>query len=258
MHPAEDQPRRRKAPTLFNPVESYRCPRNPDHDHSVPLSVPSCLHAALRVDNSFAPCAACTHDPTFVSHWLRHLGLAQYVTPFANRQVTPAELVTLNSPDLRALGVRSLAHRRTLLAEIARLRKEPVPTHLHVVHAEHGRILTHLSNERLALLWARFCLIMQIAAVATIRINADARSPWDLISVTSVLLSSLSIVVVLYAAYRYLAMVDMCNYPPKYRRENHFVTAVPVFLIPVVLVVTLYAVMLQSKTEAAMLALLFI
>ena len=55
-----------------------------------------------------------------VAQWLRELGLAQYVEPFAANDIDADVLPELSDPDLQALGV-SLGHRKKLLKAIAAL-----------------------------------------------------------------------------------------------------------------------------------------
>ena len=55
-----------------------------------------------------------------VGAWLDGLGLGQYARAFAENDIDGAALRVLTADDLRELGVRSLGHRRKLLAAIAK------------------------------------------------------------------------------------------------------------------------------------------
>src|SRR5262245_23086188 len=56
-----------------------------------------------------------------VAAWLGRLGLGQYARAFAENDIDNEALCSLTADDLRELGIRSLGHRRKLLAEIAKL-----------------------------------------------------------------------------------------------------------------------------------------
>src|ERR1700740_1658678 len=53
--------------------------------------------------------------------WLGGLGLAQYAQAFADNDIDAAMLSGLTDADLKELGVRSLGHRKRLLAAIAQM-----------------------------------------------------------------------------------------------------------------------------------------
>src|SRR6516165_7987612 len=56
-----------------------------------------------------------------IAAWLQGLGLGQYEQAFQENDVDAAVLSELTAEDLNALGVRSVGHRRKLLAAIAAL-----------------------------------------------------------------------------------------------------------------------------------------
>src|SRR5687768_4689368 len=62
-----------------------------------------------------------------IAAWLRALGLQQYEQAFRDNAVDAAVLPELTGDDLKDLGVRSVGHRRKLLAAIAALRSDTVP-----------------------------------------------------------------------------------------------------------------------------------
>ena len=59
-----------------------------------------------------------------IAAWLSSLGLRQYARSFGENDVDPDVLLELTVDDLLELGVRSVGHRRKLLAGIAALRRE--------------------------------------------------------------------------------------------------------------------------------------
>jgi class 3 adenylate cyclase len=61
-----------------------------------------------------------------IAAWLQGLGLGQYEQVFQENDVDPAVLSELTAEDLNALGVRSVGHRRKLLAAIAALQAERI------------------------------------------------------------------------------------------------------------------------------------
>jgi class 3 adenylate cyclase len=63
-----------------------------------------------------------------VAAWLKGLGLERYAPAFAAHDVDAALLPRLTGPDLEAIGVTSVGHRRKLLEAIAMLaRPAPAP-----------------------------------------------------------------------------------------------------------------------------------
>ena len=94
------------------------------------------------------------------------LGLPQYTKSFASHGVTCKDLLGLSATDLRdTLGVKKLRHRRIILDGILYL-DEALQAETRTVLPEDGRILTHLSNERLMLGWMRFVVIVETVALA--------------------------------------------------------------------------------------------
>jgi class 3 adenylate cyclase/tetratricopeptide (TPR) repeat protein len=61
-----------------------------------------------------------------IAAWLQGLGLSQYEQAFRENNVDTAVLPELTAEDLSALGIRSVGHRRKLLAAIAALRAAPI------------------------------------------------------------------------------------------------------------------------------------
>ncbi|MEO0535603.1 MAG: adenylate/guanylate cyclase domain-containing protein [Cyanobacteria bacterium P01_A01_bin.123] len=62
----------------------------------------------------------------FIATWLHQLGLEQYVEAFDSNDIDQDVLLTLTDGDLRELGVKSLGHRKKLLAAIRSLAAVPV------------------------------------------------------------------------------------------------------------------------------------
>ncbi len=72
--------------------------------------------------------------------WLRGLGLEQYAQAFADNDIDAAMLPALTDADLKELGVRSLGHRKRLLAAVTQIaaagtHEPPDPRTLHGPHA---------------------------------------------------------------------------------------------------------------------------
>ncbi|MEH2515323.1 class 3 adenylate cyclase/pimeloyl-ACP methyl ester carboxylesterase [Bradyrhizobium sp. AZCC 1610] len=63
-----------------------------------------------------------------IEAWLRGLGLEQYVTAFRENNVEADVLLRLTAEDLKDIGVRSVGHRRKLLAATAELRSRSFRT----------------------------------------------------------------------------------------------------------------------------------
>jgi class 3 adenylate cyclase len=61
-----------------------------------------------------------------IAAWLQGLGLGQYERAFRENDIDNAVLPELTADDLSALGVRSVGHRRKLLAAIAALQARPI------------------------------------------------------------------------------------------------------------------------------------
>ena len=62
-----------------------------------------------------------------VAGWLRSLGLERYEATFRENDVPPEVLGLLTADDLKELGVGAVAHRRLLLAAIAKLQDDIAP-----------------------------------------------------------------------------------------------------------------------------------
>src|SRR5215831_2736445 len=62
-----------------------------------------------------------------VAAWLSRLGLEQYERAFRENDVDAEVLPELTAEDLIGIGVRSIGHRRKLVAAIAALREKPLP-----------------------------------------------------------------------------------------------------------------------------------
>jgi class 3 adenylate cyclase len=62
-----------------------------------------------------------------IEGWLRGLGLERYAPAFRDNDIDAEVLPDLTAEDLIAIGVRSVGHRRKLVAAIAGLRDAPVP-----------------------------------------------------------------------------------------------------------------------------------
>jgi class 3 adenylate cyclase/predicted ATPase len=60
-----------------------------------------------------------------IEAWLRRLGLEQYAPAFRDNDIDAEVLPDMTADDLIAVGVRSVGHRRKLLAAIAALREKP-------------------------------------------------------------------------------------------------------------------------------------
>ncbi|MER8636590.1 adenylate/guanylate cyclase domain-containing protein [Mesorhizobium sp. M1006] len=60
-----------------------------------------------------------------IASWLQGLGLEQYAGAFIDNDIEPAILPKLSDDDLRELGVKSVGHRRRILAAIAELSHPP-------------------------------------------------------------------------------------------------------------------------------------
>lgn len=192
-----------------------------------------------------------------VARWLSTIGMPEYAPVFRAQGVTGHTLLSLNSAELRkTLGVAKLKDRRALLEQVKYLSEAYSADSLQVL-PEDGRILTHLANERIFLGWVRFAVIMQTAAIATVRLLNLSNEGNNLeVRATSGLLSALAIVAVLYATARYYWMHRLVEQP-----GVHYIPGTPELFSPVMFVsigavIALYALMARSTKEAAILALL--
>lgn len=210
------------------------------------------------------PCVHSVHDPELVSDWLRLLGMEAYIPQFLTHQVTAKTLLSLNSADLRHIGVNRLADRRVILDEIRRQCLEPVPHHLSQTTPEDGRILTHMSNERLLLIWCRIVLIVLTIAVAAINLrgndNSENQKQSDqvdkFVTIVGEFLSALGICMVMYAFYRYCFMFGQANHPDKYPNANILLLVVPIMLVFIVTVIVLYGIMAHEYASQVSILLL--
>ncbi len=66
-------------------------------------------------------------SPPSVTVWLEVLGLGQYAAAFKENHVTLAMLLEMTADELKECGVTSFGHRKTLLAEFAKLAAKPPP-----------------------------------------------------------------------------------------------------------------------------------
>lgn len=156
-------------------------------------------------------------DLLLVASWLARLGLSEYAPSFIAAGVTPATLLSVTSSELQhQLGVTRLAHRRLILVEVARQREEKAPLHLAFSTPEHGRILTHLSNDRLLLLWVRVAVVMLTLAVASVGLTPPAEQPYAVTKLPALMFVVLAVVAVVYALTRFVHHVMIGNYPTLY------------------------------------------
>ena len=63
-----------------------------------------------------------------VSEWLEKLGLGQYVSSFTENDIDAQLLTQLTDPDLKEIGIKSLGHRKKILAAIEALDKQEPDT----------------------------------------------------------------------------------------------------------------------------------
>lgn len=197
------------------------------------------------------------HSTEEVARWLSTIGMADYAPVFRAQGVTGRTLLSLNTAELRkTLGVAKLRDRRTILEQIKYLR-EAYSEDSRKVLPEDGRILTHLSNERIFLGWMRFAIIMQTAAIATMRlVNLVNNENNTEVRAMSGLLCALAIVAVLYGTARYYWMHRLVEQPGTDYLPGTPELFSPVMFICIGAVIALYALMARSTEEAAILALL--
>lgn len=196
-------------------------------------------------------------DTEEVAEWLGMIGLEEYIPVFRAHSVTGNTLVSLNSVELRkTLGITNLSDRRHILDSITYLAqtlcvetKRDIP--------EDGRILTHLSNERIFLVWVRFTIILHTVAVVTLRLrNLENSANSSSITSISFLLAALAVFALLYGTYRYHKMHGMIDNPGKDHAPSRAGLLAPVLIVVCSVVVGIYALMSNSTEEAAMLALM--
>lgn len=158
-------------------------------------------------------------DLLLVASWLARLGLSEHAPSFIAAGVTPATLLSVTSSELRyQLGVSRLAHRRLILVEVARQREQTAPLYLAFSTPEHGRILTHLSNDRLLLLWVRVAVVILTLAVASVGLTPPtaAQQPYADTKLPAVVFVVLAVVAVVYALTRFVHHIMIGNYPTLY------------------------------------------
>jgi class 3 adenylate cyclase len=102
-------------------------------------------------------------DAVDIAAWLSGLGLERYVEAFEANHIDAAVLRTLNTDDLKELGVTSLGHRKKMLDAIAQLRElAGAPT---ATLAKAGTVATPRDAERRQLT-VLFCDIVDSTEVA--------------------------------------------------------------------------------------------
>ncbi|CAN8065981.1 unnamed protein product [Agarophyton chilense] len=192
-----------------------------------------------------------------VLRWLRGTGMSQHLASFRAYAITGSSLVGLNSIELdKILGVVKLADRRKILEGIEYLRqvfsvesRRSIP--------EDGRILTHLSNERVFLSWVRFAVILQTVAIATVRLENDSKdSSIPFVLAVSVTVTVLAFLALVYGTYMYFWMQRLIESPGvEHIPENDYVTP-PLFIGLSAAVAGLYAAMAIDAQTAAELVLI--
>lgn len=191
-----------------------------------------------------------------VAEWLRAIGMAAYIPEFRAQSVTGNTLLSLNSVELRkTLGVTSLKDRRVFLDSICYL-NQVLCMDTRKVLPEDGRILTHLSNERLFLVWLRFSVVIQTVAIATIRLVATNKENNRSVTIVSAVVSVGGIVAVVYATIRYLWIHQIIEKPGVDLLPDKVWVLTPALFLFVGAVIALYALMSHSIEQAAILVLL--
>lgn len=191
-----------------------------------------------------------------VAEWLRAIGMAAYIPEFRAQSVTGNTLLSLNSVELRqTLGVASLKDRRVFLDSICYL-NQVLCMDTRKALPEDGRILTHLSNERLFLVWLRFSIIMQTVAIATLRLVVTNKENNRSVTVVSAVVSVAAIVAIVYATIRYLWIHQIIEKPGVDILPDNVWVLTPALFLFAGAVIALYALMSHSTEEAAILVLL--
>lgn len=193
-----------------------------------------------------------------VAAWLREIGMASYIPEFRAQSVTGNTLLSLNSVELRkTLGVTKLRDRRIFLDNICYL-NQVLCLDTRKALPEDGRILTHLSNERLFLVWLRFSIIMQTVAIATLRLVVINEENDSSVTIASSVITVAAIVALVYATVRYLWIHQIIEQPGADRLPDKVVVLTSALFVFVGAVIALYALMSHSTEEAAILVLLSI
>lgn len=210
------------------------------------------MRAGLQATSIFQK-MDCTEE---VAEWLRAIGMSSYIPEFRAQSVTGNTLLSLNSVELRkTLGITRLKDRRIFLDNICYL-NQVLCMDTRKSLPEDGRILTHLSNERLFLAWLRFSVIVQTVAIATLRLVASNKENERSITTLSSVNAIAAIVAVVYATIRYLWIHQIIENPGGDLLPDKVVVLAPTLFLFIGAIITLYALMSHSTEEAAILALL--
>lgn len=198
------------------------------------------------------PSESCAHHTHVVVDWLNNINQEKYIPNFVQNNISARTLLSLTSAELKHIGVDRLADRRTILDEIELVKKEPVPEFLHNFTTEHGRILTHLSNDRLLLIWLRIAIVMLIAAVGSLRLGREDpdAAPTSFIKFTSMLLALMAIIITFYASFQFYSMLDMADRPIRKRQGHRIHILFPSFLVFITVSISLYAVTSERTNDA--------
>lgn len=235
-----------------DPTDSYSC---------------ACEHTARRglsttllrrwTSPTLVPCRHAEHQTGQVVAWLRSVNLHAHVKSFETNQITPSTLLTLTSTELQAIGITRLADRREILAQVARQRAQPVNRHLSKKTMADGRILNLLSGESIFLLWARVSIIMLLSATASIRLRKERNAQSaKYVTITAEVLATLAIFVILYAFYQLSVSIAMADNPTNHPSGSKVAVILPTLLTIIATLVTLYTIMAEKASDAAILILL--
>lgn len=219
------------------------------------LSAPSSVRAGLQCSSFFET----NESSDEVTKWLEALGMHEYIPAFKDQDVNRDTLLSLNSVELRKnLGVKKLKDRRVILEGISYL-AQAICSDTKKILPEDGRILTHLSNERIFLQWIRFGVILLTFALATLRLtNLEDDSNRANVQAVSGSAATSAILAVGYGTFRYYWMHRMIENPGRDYLPGNNSVAMPLLVVVVGVTVALYIAMSESTEEAAMLALLSI
>ena len=195
-------PHLNKRLSSLRPIQEERSlPSSPvRQSHGVTTYIPDSIHTGLQAISLFE-----TLDSTEeVARWLQMYHLPKYIPAFRKNGVTGRLLLGLTNEELRdVLGVRSLKDRRTIMDGICYLEDTLIGGGGSNGYPEDGRILTHLSNERLVLIWIRYAVIAQTIATATLFFLGDmpAEKSHNSILVTACVLCVAGIVALLVSNF---------------------------------------------------------
>lgn len=197
-------------------------------------------------------------DTEEVIEWLQAIDMDAYSSVFREHSVTGYILLSLNSAELReTLGVAKLGDRRIFLDNIQYL-NQVLSLETSKAIPEDGRILTHLSNERLFLSWQRLSIILQTTAVATLRLVSINKENEKSIIVISSVLTATADIASIYALRRYLWLDNIIEHPGRDLIPDRVFALTPALFLFIGTLIGLYMWMSQSTEEAAMLAMLSI